>query len=116
MNGPLFDRPAAWGKAWQLYRRQAGQDAWGDPTAVYPEQPDASFSAGGDGAVAWQSEPGSTETAEPGERTRQTAAGCVFDASLEIGPFDRVAFDGALWEVRSVQILPGHRRVEVVRL
>ncbi|MCD8381545.1 MAG: hypothetical protein LUC30_01300 [Clostridiales bacterium] len=116
MNGVLFDRPAAWGKAWSLYRRQMGTDSFGDPTAAYPDEPDYTADAGTEGAVAWQQSSGEATIREPGEQTAATAAGCVYDDTLEISPFDRVRFDNALWEVNAVSQWPHCRRVEVSRV
>lgn len=114
--GILFDRPAAWGKGWSLYRRTEGTDRHGNPTAVYPETPDYTAQAGSTGGVAWQVEGGSAQVTEPGERVGQAAFGLVYDDALTLVPFDRVAFDGAFWEIRAVQPWGHHRRVEVVRL
>ncbi|MCD8142021.1 MAG: hypothetical protein LUD83_01860 [Clostridiales bacterium] len=117
MNGVLFDRPAAWGKAWSLYRRQTGTDSYGDPTAVYDmDNPDFTAEAGSAGAVAWQQSSGSADVAEAGEREGGAASGVVYDSALELALFDRVAFDGALWEVTTISQWPNCRRVEVKRV
>ncbi len=117
MNGILFDRPPAWGKAWSLYRRKAGTDSYGDPIAVYDlENPDYTAEAGSTGAVAWQAEGGAASVSEPGEQVTATATGRIYDAALEIAPFDRVRFDGAVWEVCSVEQWQNHRNVGVVRV
>lgn len=109
--------PPQWGKAWSLYRRQSGTDSEGDPVAVYDmEHPDFSAQAGAAGSVAWQEAEGSATVAESGERITAAASGCLFGAEPEIAPFDRVRFDGALWEVRSVTHWPAHREVWVVRI
>ncbi|MCD8340649.1 MAG: hypothetical protein LUC87_00650 [Clostridiales bacterium] len=116
MNGVLFDRPALWGKGWSLYRRQTGTDSYGDPTAVYPDEPDYSAEAGSAGAVAWQQSSGSASVVEAGEQEGSTAAGVVYDSALELAPFDRVEFDGALWEITTVSTWLHCRRVEVKRV
>lgn len=117
MNGILFDRPPAWGKAWTLHRRKAGTDSYGDPIAVYDmDSPDYSASEGSSGAVAWQVEGGAASVSEPGEQITVTATGRIYDAALEIAPFDRVRFDGAVWEVRSVEQWPSHRKATVERV
>lgn len=109
--------PPAWGKAWSLYRRTSGTDSAGDPVAVFDlEHPDFSASAGTSGAVAWQEKTGDAAVTEPGERLTATAVGCLYGTEPEIAPFDRVRFDNALWEVRSVTHWPGHREVTVVRI
>ena len=53
---------------------------------------------------------------EPGEQITATATGRIYDAALEIAPFDRVRFDGAVWEVRSVEQWPSHRKATVERV
>jgi hypothetical protein len=117
MNGILFDRPPAWGKAWSLYGRRMGTDSCGDPIAAYNmETPDYSASAGSSGAVAWQVSEGTAAVTESGEQISATATGCIYDPSLAIVPFDRVQFDGAVWEVRAVDQWPSYRKVTVVRL
>lgn len=117
MNGILFARPDLWGKAWSLYRRQTGTDSYGDPTAVYDmDSPDFTAEAGSSGAVAWQQSSGSADVAEAGEAEGGTAAGVVYDSTLELAPFDRVIFDDALWEVTTVTTWPNCRRVEVKRI
>lgn len=109
--------PLEWRKAWTLYRRSSGTDSEGDPVAVFDmEHPDFTASAGGLGAVAWQEKTGDATVTEPGERLTGTAVGCLFGAEPELAPFDRVRFDGTLWEVRSVTHWPGHREVTVVRI
>lgn len=115
MMGPLFDRPAPWGKAWSLYRRRTETDSAGDPMAVYSSAPDFQAEADSSGAVAWQVQSGEASVDEPGERLHGTAIGRIYDA-VEIAAFDRVFFDGALWEVRSVETWPGHRKVTVMRV
>ena len=110
-------RPAAWGKAWSLHRRKEGVDSEGDPTAGYDmNHADFSAQAGEPGSVLWQVKDGDAAVMEPGERITATATGCLYDAEPEIAPFDRLRFDGALWEVRSVRHWPGHREVGVVML
>lgn len=117
MNGILFDRPATWGKAWALYRRQTETDSYGDPVAVYGmDTPDYTAEADSTGAVAWQAEGGAANVSEPGEQVTATATGRIYDTSLEIAPFDRVQFDGAVWEVRTVEQWQNHRKVGVVRV
>ncbi len=109
--------PPEWGKAWSLYRRTTGTDSAGDPTAVYDmEHPDFTAQAGEPGAVLWQVQDGATEVAPFGEQVTAIATGRLFGAEPEIAPFDRVHFDGALWEVRSVAQWPQHRKVTVVQL
>ena len=117
MNGILFDRPAPWGKAWTLHRRKTGTDSYGDTIAVYDmDTPDYTAEAGSTGAVAWQTGGGSATVDQPGEQVTATATGRIYDGTLEIAPFDRVRFDGAVWEVRSVEQWPSHRKVTVERV
>ena len=109
--------PLRWRKAWTLHRRQTGTDSAGDPTAVYDmEHPDFSAQAGEAGGVCWRVLSGDATVAERGERCTATARGCLFGAEPEVAPFDRVRFDGALWEVRAVSHWPGHREVTVVQI
>jgi membrane protein implicated in regulation of membrane protease activity len=80
------------------------------------EHPDFTAQAGKPGAVSWQVKDGAAEAAQFGEQVTAVATGRLFGAEPEIAPFDRVRFDGALWEVRSVTQWPKHRKVTVVQL
>lgn len=117
MIGPLFDRPGTWGKAWSLYRRQTATDSAGDPVAVYDmDAPSFQAEAGSTGAVAWQVQSGEASVDLPGEHQSGSATGRVYDPDLQITAFDRISFDGATWEVRSVECWPNHRKVTVMRV
>lgn len=112
-----YPRPESWGKAWSLHRRQAGTDSYGDPTAIYDmDTPDYSAQAGESGAVAWQTADDGAQLSEPGENALGSATGRLFDSSVEVDAFDRVVFDGAVWEVQSVEIWPSFRTLNVRKI
>lgn len=113
----MIPRPDSWGKAWSLHRRQTGTDSYGDPKTYYDmDTPDYEAEAGTNGAVAWQSTEGGEQVQEPGEISSGSATGRIFDSTIEVSEFDRVVFDGAVWEIRSIDYWPSFRSLKVVKM
>ena len=118
------ETPARWRRGFRLYRRRTGADALGNETAVYDlAHPDLVRDAA-DGIDlqpprSWNSSGtlGSTGArVEPwGETAGGVLEGYVFDA-LEVAEFDRLAVDGALYEVRRVLNWPSHRQLLIQRV
>ena len=113
------ETPIRWRKAWTLHRGMLTTDSRGNPIRRYDmDTPDFVGTAGTASGVCWQVKSGAWTAQELGERAQ---GGATFDlfSDLEIAPFDRCVFGGAVWEVRSVLPRSNHRHVvleEVKRL
>ena len=119
------ETPPAWRRGFALYRRRTGRDALGNETAFYSmEAPDETVSAP-DGvdfqhAKSWNTS-GRLGSAGAGvEEIGEVPGGGVLEgylkSALAVSPFDRLEIDGALYEVRSVQRWPGHRKLLLQRV
>ena len=113
------ETPLRWRKDWALHRAIPATDSRGNPIRRYDmDTPDFVGTAGTASGVCWQVKSGAWTAQELGERAQ---GGATFDlfSDLEIAPFDRCVFGGAVWEVRSVLPRSNHRHVvleEVKRL
>ncbi len=113
------ETPLCWRRGFSLYRRRLEQDAYGEEKAVYPETPDVTAEDGTEEGIcfqyvqAWQSSGRLTsgwKSGEQGEQPSGVLEGRLF-SDLEIAPFDRLRIGEGLYEVRSVQQWPGHRKL-----
>lgn len=117
------DTPLAWRRGFGLYRRTTGTDSLGNETAVYSQQgPDLVVEA--ENGLAFQNPRSwnsggrvgaAVEVAENGEVPNGILE-CCLRSDLEISAFDRLEIDGELWEVRSIQHWPNHRRLVLQRV
>lgn len=117
--------PQGWRRGFSLCRRRLTADSLGNPVASYDlDNPDYVAEDGSEGAVSWQnlrswqSSGRLTSGAEPGEQGETAAGvleGCIF-SDLEIAAFDRIVLDGEVYEIRSVQRWPGHRKLLAQRV
>ena len=117
--------PRAWRQGFALHRRRLVTDEAGEPMAVYDmTHPDFTAPAGSDTAVCWQSLQGWQSGGHLTGRWRQHRQGEEPSGVLEgrltyplmIAPFDRVVLEDGVYEVRSVQHWPGHRRVLLLQI
>jgi hypothetical protein len=112
--------PLHWRTGFSLYRRRLVKDSSGETEAVYDmEHPDFTAQDCTQQGVCWQSvqswqssgritsgwKPG-----RQGEAVSGVVEGRLF-YPLQVRPFDRIAINGQLYEVRSVQRWPGHRKL-----
>lgn len=113
--------PPDWRKGFSLYRRRIVTGAAGEPESSYDmAHPDFTAADGSDegicwqGAQSWQQSRGQVtagwKPTARGEMPAGVVEGRVFSA-LKVEPFDRLIFDGGLYEVRSVQRWPRHRKL-----
>ncbi len=119
----LRETPSPWRRGFKLYRRRTGTDSLGNETACYQmDAPDLTV-ADGEGLAfqsprSWNS--GGTVSAgvelEAGGEVPRGILECCLRSELEISPFDRLETAGELWEVRSVQHWPSHRRLVLQRV
>ena len=104
--------PLNWCRSWNLYRSTQATDSRGDPVCKYDmTSPDYTGEEGKSSGVCWQITSDGIQVDASGERPARTAAFALFDAAVEIAPFDRCAFGGSVWEVKAVQSWPNHRYV-----
>ncbi len=116
--------PAAWRRAFSLFRRRVAQDSFGNEVAQYDmTQPDAQFSAA-DG-ICFQSPRSWNSAAQIGSAGLQVQAcgevpGGVLEAYLfddtELAELDRILLDDALYELRSIRRWPSHRELLLQRV
>lgn len=119
----LRDTPRDWRRGFALYRRTTGTDSLGNETAVYSRQgPDLVVEAQ-DGLAfqsprSWNSggKVGTAVTVEDNGEVPNGILECCLRSDLEISPFDRLEIDGELWEVRSIQHWPSHRKLILQRV
>lgn len=111
--------PLMWRRGFSLYRRRLEQDAYGEEKAVYPDTPDFEAEDGTEDGIcfqyvqSWQNSGRLTSGWKPGEQGEIPAGvleGRLF-SDLEITPFDRLRIGEGLYEVRSIQQWPGHRKL-----
>ena len=117
--------PAAWRRGFSLYRRRLEENEWGEPVASYDmEHPDFTVADGAEGAVCWQPVQSwqtsgrltsGEHPAEPGEQPSGVLQGCLF-SPLEVSAFDLVRVGEELYEIRSIQHWPGHRKLLAQRV
>lgn len=119
------ETPLDWRRGFSLYRRRLETDAWGEPKAVYDlEQPDVTVLDGTAEGICWQSVQSwqssgrLTSGWSQGERREEVSGvleGRLF-SDLEVSPFDRLRIGTGLYEVRSIQRWPGHRKLLVQQI
>lgn len=117
--------PNAWRQGFQLFRRQAGVNAYGDTVYTYDlSSPDFTAEAGGgDGLCfqsvqAWQSSgktSGGAALLESGEEPGG-AVQAVLYGDLTVQPFDRILLESGLFEVKGVQAWPSYRLLLLDRI
>lgn len=116
--------PPKWRRGFQLYRRRTGTDSLGNEMAFYDmEQPDAEVSP--ENGVSFQRprawnpsgklSSAGAQVVEYGE-VMGGVMGCYLRDDLAVAEYDRIAVDGLLYEVRSIQTWPGHRKLLLQRL
>ena len=118
----LRDTPKGWRRGFSLYRRATGQDSLGNETALYGETPDLVVEA--EDGLAFQNPRSWNSGGKVGAAVEVTENGevpsgileCCLRSELEIAPFDRLETAGELWEVRSIQHWPSHRRLVLQRV
>lgn len=119
----LRETPVPWRRGFKLYRRKTGQDSLGNETAFYEmDAPD--LAAEDQDGLAFQSPRSWNSGGRVGAGAEVTENGevpngileCCLRGGLEIAPFDRLEVAGELWEVRSVQRWPSHRRLVLQRV
>lgn len=118
----LRDTPSSWRRGFSLYRRTAGLDGLGNETALYGQEPDLVVEAP-DGLAfqnprSWNSggKVGAGMKTEENGEVPNGILECCLRGDLEISAFDRLEIDGELWEVRSIQHWPSHRRLVLQRV
>lgn len=119
------ETPLPWRAGFSLYRRKLTADKLGNPVASYDmEHPDFVAQEGSEDGIswqsvrAWQSSGRLTSGASLGEQGEQVAGvveGCLF-SNLEVSEFDRISWNGTLYEIRSIQHWPGHRKLLAQRI
>lgn len=111
----MMTTPLEWRKDWKLYRSTVHVDERGNERRAYPEEPDYTGRAGSTSGVCWQVKSAEWTLREFGEKA---AGGATFDlfSGISIQPFDRCAFGGHLWEVRSVLPRSNHVHVALVEV
>lgn len=118
----LRDTPKGWRRGFRLYRRTTGADSLGNETAVYAQTPDLVVEA--EDGLAFQSPRSWNSGGKVGTAVKVADNGevpngileCCLRGDLEISTFDRLEIDGELWEVRSVQHWPSHRKLVLQRV
>ena len=118
----LRDTPKSWRRGFSLYRRATGQDSLGNETALYGETPDLVVEA--EDSLAFQNPRSWNSGGKVGAAVEVTENGevpsgileCCLRSDLEIAAFDRLDIGGELWEVRSIQHWPSHRRLVLQRV
>lgn len=118
----LRDTPKGWRRGFSLYRRATGQDSLGNETALYGETPDLVVEA--EDGLAFQNPRSWNSGGKVGAAVEVTENGevpsgileCCLRSDLEIAAFDRLDIGGELWEVRSIQHWPSHRRLVLQRV
>lgn len=118
----LRDTPSSWRRGFSLYRRTAGVDSLGNETTLYGQDPDLVVEAR-DGLAfqnprSWNSggKVGAGMSVEENGEVPNGILECCLRSDLEISAFDRLEIDGELWEVRSIQHWPSHRRLVLQRV
>lgn len=104
--------PNAWRQGFQLFRRRAGVNAYGDTVYTYDlSSPDFTAEDGSEGGLCfqsvqtWQSSgrtSGEAALLEPGEEPGGAAQAVVY-GDLTVQPFDRILLKSGLFEVKGVQ-------------
>lgn len=109
--------PLDWRKDWTLYRSIQSKDSRGDAVRRWDmEHPDFTGTAGTASGVCWQVKTGEAALREFGEGVTSGAAFDLYLDALEIEPFDRCVFGGAVWEVRSVLHRSGYRHITLAEV
>jgi hypothetical protein len=115
--------PAGWRQGFSLYRHRTGSDALGSERAYYDmDTPDLVRSAAQ--GMDLQPQKGWNSAGRISSGAEVTCAGefpgglleAYWREEAEIAPFDRLALDGQLWEVRSVHRWPHHKMLMLQRL
>lgn len=109
--------PLEWRKNWQLFRARQETDRRGDPVRRWNmSEPDYSGKLETASGVAWHIKSHAETVEEYGEAVAAAASFLLDDPAVEISPFDRCVFGGALWEVRGVLVRSAFRTIELVEV
>ena len=116
----LRETPAAWKRAFSLYRRRRGHDSLGSEIAFYDmTAPDAVGSMDFQRPKNWNTSgrvgPAGAQLDDDGERTGGVLEGYLREA-LAVSAFDRLTVDGVLYEVRSIHVWPCHTKLLLQRV
>ena len=112
--------PERWRKGFALHRRRLVEDELGEQQAVYDmEHPDFTAQDGSEQAVCWQSVQSWQNSGRLTSGWRHRNQGDVPSGvlegrlryALEVSPFDRIVLENGVYEVRSVQLWPSHRKL-----
>lgn len=119
------ETPLAWRQGFSLHRRRLERNSFGDPVAVYDmDQPDFNAQDGTAEGICWQPVrswqtsgrlTSGVSQGEQGENRSGVLEGCLF-SDLAVSAYDRIQVAEELYEVRSVQRWPGHRKLLVQRI
>lgn len=118
----LRDTPRSWRRGFSLYRRTVGADSLGNETALYGQDPDLVVEAENGLAFqhprSWNSggKVGAGMSVEENGEVPNGILECCLRGDLELSPFDRLDIGGELWEVRSIQHWPNHRKLMLQRV
>ena len=118
----LRDTPRSWRRGFSLYRRTVGADSLGNETALYGQDPDLVVEA--ENGLAFQhprrwnsgGKVGAGMSVEENGEVPNGILECCLRGDLELSPFDRLDIGGELWEVRSIQHWPHHRKLMLQRV
>lgn len=112
--------PLSWRRGFSLFRRRLEEDETGEPVACYDmEHPDFTAADGSEEGICWQSLQSWQTSGRITSGWKPLRQGEVPSCALEgrlsyplqLAPFDRIELDNGLYEVRSIQRWPGHRKV-----
>lgn len=113
----LRNTPLPWRKDWALFHSIPARDSRGNDIRRYDmDNPAFEGKARTPTGVAWHIAAHEATVQEYGEGVTASASFLLDLDELEIAPFDRCTFGGAVWEVRSVLLRSRFRMVKLVEV